>query len=98
LGALRLLCRFDRDLTVAGRVLVREGDRMVHKLVSGCPPGSRGTCAGCWPSGWPAAPFLNVSSHGAGQAGLPALWLLFGCHLSAVLTALTLLRCLHLST
>ncbi|KAI3434924.1 hypothetical protein D9Q98_002978 [Chlorella vulgaris] len=25
---------FDRDLTVAGRVLVKQGDRMVHKLVS----------------------------------------------------------------
>lgn len=28
-----LCCRFDRDLTVAGRVLVREGDAMAHRLV-----------------------------------------------------------------
>ena len=25
---------FDRDLTVAGRVIVRQGDKMVHRLVS----------------------------------------------------------------
>lgn len=27
---------FDRDLSVAGRVLVKEGDRLQHRLVSAC--------------------------------------------------------------
>jgi aspartyl aminopeptidase len=27
---------FDRDLTVAGRVLLKEGDAMVHRLVRPC--------------------------------------------------------------
>ena len=27
---------FDRDLTVAGCVLVREGDKLTHRLVSNC--------------------------------------------------------------
>jgi hypothetical protein len=41
---------FDRDLTVAGRVLVKQGDRMVHKLVGGCnctPWPARGCTLGC---------------------------------------------------
>ena len=28
---------FDRDLTVAGRVIVRQGDKMLHRLVSSYP-------------------------------------------------------------
>lgn len=35
---------FDRDLSVAGRVLVREGERLVHKLVCYCFTGRINFC------------------------------------------------------